>query len=138
MNEAQPRHLKYPMAVRRLIRPRGVGILPAASAFLWLVFGGCGGERAAPVAPSVPDTVAPTTPDTVVASIRITPSERTIGFLGTRFHPFAEALAADGTTLYRTAFDPGRFAWSSSAPEIASVSGDSIRATAGPLVPSRG
>ena len=134
MNEAQPRHLKYPMAVRRLIRPRGVGILPAASAFLSLVFGGCGGERAAPVAPSVPDTVASTTPDTVVASIRITPSERTIGFLGTRFHPFAEALAADGTTLYRTAFDPGRFAWSSSAPGIASVilsNGGSTRTVTG-------
>ena len=131
MNEAQPRHLKYPMAVRRLIRPRGVGILPAASAFLSLVFGGCGEERAAPVGPSAPDTVAPTTPDTVVASIRITPSERTIGFLGTRFRTFAEALAADGTTLYRTAFDPGRFAWSSSAPEIASVSGDSILSNGG-------
>ena len=134
MNEAQPRHLKCPMAVRRLIRPRGVAILPTASAFLSLVFGGCGRERTAPVAPSVPDTVAPTTRDTVVASIRITPSERTIGFLGTRFHPFAEALAADGTTLYRTAFDPGRFAWSSSAPEIASVilsNGGSTRTVTG-------
>lgn len=114
------------MAVRRMIRPRGVGILPTASACLSLVFGGCGGDRAAPVAPSAPDTVAPTAPDTVVASIRITPSERTIGFLGTRFRTGAAALAADGTTLYRTAFDPGRLAWSSSAPEIASVSGDSI------------
>ena len=109
---------------RRLIRP-------ATSAFLSLVFSGCGGERATPVAPSAPDTVAPTTPDTVVASIRITPSERTIGFLGTQFHPFAEALAADGTTLYRTAFDPGRFVWSSSAPEIASVSRDSILSNGG-------
>ena len=117
------------MAVRRMIRPRGVGILPAASAFLSLAVGGCGRERAAPVARSS-DTVFPT-PDTVVASIRITPSERTIGFLGTRFRPFAEALAADGTTLYRTAFDPGRFAWSSSAPEIASVSGDSILSNGG-------
>ena len=113
----------------RLCRSR---VLPAASAFLWLVvLGGCGGERAAPVAPSVPDTVVSTAPDTVVASIRITPSERTIGFLGTRFRPSAEALAADGTTLYRTAFDPGRFAWSSSAPEIAAVSEDSTLSNGG-------
>ena len=131
MNEAQPLCLEDPMAVRRLIRPRGVGILPAASACLSLVFGGCGGERTAPVAPSATDTVAPTGPDTVVASIQITPSERTIGFLGTRFRPYAVALAADGATLYRTAFDPGRFAWSSSAPEIASVSGDSILSNGG-------
>ena len=119
------------MAVRRMIRPCGVWILPIASAFLSLVFGGCGGERAAPVAPTVPDTVALTAPDTVVVSIRITPSERTIGFLGTRFYPFAEALAADGTTLYHAAHDSGRFAWSSSAPEIASVSGDSILSNGG-------
>ena len=131
MNEAQPPHLENPMAVRRMVRPRGVGILPAASAFLSLAISGCGDERAAPVAPSVPDTVAPSGPDTVVASIRITPSERTIGFLGTRFRTGAAALAADGTTLYRTAFDPGRFAWSSSAPEIASVSGDSILSNGG-------
>ena len=108
-----------------VIRPRGTGVLSAASACLWLFVGGCGGERAAPVAPSAPDTVAPTAPDTVVASIRITPSERTIGFLGTRFRTGAAALAADGTTLYDTGHDPGGFAWSSSAPEIASVSGDS-------------
>ena len=85
------------MAVRRMIGPRGAGIPPTVNVCLWLVFVGCGGERAAPVAPSAPDTVAPTAPDTVVASIRITPSERTIGFLGTRFHPYAVALAADGT-----------------------------------------
>ena len=114
-----------------MIRPRRARILPVASAFLSLVFGGCGGERGAPVGPTAPDTVAPSGPDTVVASIRITPSERTIGFLGTRFRPYAEALAADGTTLYRTAFDPGRFAWSSSAPEIASMSGDSLLIPAG-------
>ena len=101
-----------------VIRPRGTGVLSAASACLWLFVGGCGVERGAPV--------GPTAPDTVVASIRITPSERTIGFLGTRFRPFAEALAADGTRLYHTGHDPGRFAWSSSAPEIAPVSGDSI------------
>ena len=114
------------MAVRRMIRLCRARVLPAASAFLSLVLGGCGGERAAPVGPSVPDTVAPTTPDTVVASIRITPSERTIGFLGTRFGTAAAALAGDGTTLYDTGHDPGLFVWSSSAPEIASVSGDSI------------
>ena len=119
------------MTVRRMILPRGVGILSTASACLWLVLGGCGGERAVPVGPSVPDTVAPSAPDTVVASIRITPSERAIGFLGTRFRPSAEALAADGTMLYRTAFDPGRFAWSSSAPEIASVSGESTLSNGG-------
>ena len=131
MNEAQPPHLENPMAVRRMVRPRGVGILPAASAFLSLAISGCGDERAAPVAPSVPDTVAPSGPDTIVASIRITPSERTIGFLGTRFRTGAAALAADGTTLYDTGHDPGRFAWSSSAPEIASVSGDSILSNGG-------
>ena len=109
-----------------MIRPRGVGILPAASACLWLFVGGCGGERAAPVAPSAPDTVAPSGPDTIVASIRITPSERTIGILGNQFETGAAALAADGTTLYDTGDDPDLFAWSSSAPEIASVSGDSI------------
>ena len=114
------------MAGRRMTRARGVGILPAACAFLSLVIGGCGEERAAPVGPTAPDTVAPSGPDTVVASIRITPSERTIGFLGTRFRTGAAALAADGTTLYHSNRDPGRFAWSSSAPEIASVSGDSI------------
>ena len=114
-----------------VIRPRGTGVLSAASACLWLFVGGCGVERGAPVGPTAPDTVAPSGSDTVVASIRITPSERTIGFLGTRFRPFAEALAADGTTLYRTAFDPGRFTWSSSAPEIASMSGDSLLIPAG-------
>ncbi len=108
-----------------VILPRSAGVLTAAGAFLSLAVGGCGGERAAPVAPSAPDTVALTAPDTVVASIRITPSERTIGFLGTRFRTYAVALAADGTTLYHTGHDPGGFAWSSSAPEIASVSGDS-------------
>ena len=114
-----------------MIRLSRARILPAASALLSLVVGGCGGDRAAPFGPTAPDTVAPSGPDTVVASIRITPSERTIGFLGTRFRPFAEALAAHGTTLYGTAFDPGRFAWSSSAPEIASMSGDSILSTGG-------
>ena len=108
-----------------------MGILPAASTCLWLFVGGCGGERAAPVAPSAPDTVAPSGPDTIVASIRITPSERTIGFLGNQFETGAAALAADGTTLYDTGDDPGRFAWSSSAPEIASVSGDSILSNGG-------
>ena len=112
----------------RLCRAR---VLRAASAFLSLVVGGCGGERAAPVGPSASDTVAPTAPDTVVASIRITPSERTIGFLGTRFRTGADALAADGTTLYDTRNDPGLFAWSSSAPEIASVSGDSLLSDGG-------
>ena len=114
------------MAAHRMIPPREARILPPASVLLALIVGGCGGERAAPVGPSASDTAAPSGPDTVVASIRITPSERTIGFLGTRFRPSAEALAADGTTLYRTAFDPDRFTWSSSAPEIASVSADSI------------
>ena len=104
-----------------MIRARGVGILRAASAFLSLVFGVCGGESAAPVAPSAPDTVAAPAPDTVVDSIWVAPSERTIGFLGTRFLTGAGALAADGTTLYDTGSDPGRFAWSSSAPEIAAV-----------------
>ena len=131
MNEAQLAHLDNPITVRRMTRPQGVRILPAASAFLSLVLGGCGGERAAPVAPSAPDTGGPSAPDTVVASIRITPSERTIGFLGTRFRTGAAALAADGTTLYDTRHDPGRFAWSSSAPEIASVSGDSILSDGG-------
>ena len=51
------------MAVRQLIGPRGVGILPTASACLLLVFGG---DRATPAAPSAPDTVAPPAPDTVV------------------------------------------------------------------------
>ena len=115
------------MTVHRMIRRCGAGIPPTASACLWLVLGGCGEDRAAPVAPSAPDTVDPTAPNTVVASIRITPSERTIGFLGTRFHTGAAALAADGTTLYDSGDDPGLFAWSSSAPEIAAVSGDSIR-----------
>ena len=131
MNEAQPPHLECPMAARRLIGPRGAGVLSTANACLWLIVGGCGGERAAPVGPSAPDTVAPTVPDTVVASIRITPSERTIGFLGNRFRTSAEALAADGTLLYGSAWDPSRFAWSSSAPEIASVGGDSIRSNGG-------
>ena len=112
----------------RLCRAR---VLPAASACLSLVLGGCGGERAAPVAPSVPDTVAPSVPDTVVASIRITPSERTIGILGNRFQTGAAALAADGATLYDTGDAPGRFAWSSSAPEVASVNEDSILSNGG-------
>lgn len=124
MNEAQL--LEDPMAVRPMIRSHRMGVLLIASAFLSLVIGGCGGERAAPVAPSAPDTVAHTAPDTVVASIRITPSERTIGFLGTRFRPYAVALAADGTFLYGSVWDPGLFSWSSSAPEIAAVSGDTI------------
>ena len=111
------------MPERRLIRLSRAGIPADVSACLWMVFAGCGGEGAAPVAPSAPDTV--------VASIRITPSERTIGLLGTRFPTGAVALAADGTTLYHTGSDPGRFVWSSSAPEIASVSGDSILSDGG-------
>ena len=101
-----------------MIHHHRAGILSAASACLWLAFGGCGGEPATPV--------APTTPDTVVASIRITPSEQTIGLLGTRFDLGAAALAADGTVLYGSVWDPGRFSWSSSSPEVASVSGDSL------------
>ena len=111
------------MPVRRLIRLCRAAIPPTVNACLWLVFAGCGGEGAAPVAPSAPDTV--------VASIRITPSVRTIGILGTRLRTGAAALAADGTTLYHTGHDPGRFTWSSSAPEIASVSGDSILSNGG-------
>ena len=114
------------MPRRPLTRPRRARIPSAASACLSLALGGCGGERAAPVGPSTHDTAARSGPDTVVASIRITPSERTIGFLGHRFHTGADALAADGTTLYRSNHDPGHFTWSSSAPEIASVSADSM------------
>ncbi len=109
-----------------VILPRRAGALPAASAFLSLAIGGCGGDRATPAAPSAPDTVAPPAADTVVASIWVLPSERTIGFLGTRFYASASALRADGTELYSMAWDPGRFAWSSSSPEIAGVSGDTI------------
>ena len=109
-----------------VILPRRAGALPAASAFLSLAIGGCGGDRATPAAPSAPDTVAPPAADTVVASIWVLPSERTIGFLGTRFYASAAALRADGTELYSMAWDPGRFSWSSSAPEIAAVSGDTI------------
>lgn len=110
------------MPARRLVALRA-GIPPTVTACLWLVFAGCGGEGAAPVAPSAPDTV--------VASIRITPSERTIGILGNRFPTGAAALAADGTTLYDTGSDPGRFAWSSSVPEVASVSRDSTLGNGG-------
>ena len=110
--------------------------MPTASAFLSLVLGGCG-ESIAPVAPTAPDTVAAPAPDTVVDSIWIAPSERTISFLGTRFYLFARALAADGTTLYDTDDDPGRFAWSSSAPEIAAV-GEVIRSNGEPTPSATG
>ena len=119
------------MAVGRMIRPRGVQILPAASAFLWLIVGGCSGERAAPAGPSASDTAAPSNSDTVVASIRMTPSERTIGLLGTRFRTTAVAFASAGTRLYSSYQEPSRFAWSSSAPEIAAVSGDSMLSNGG-------
>ena len=109
-----------------MIRSRGVGILPAASACLSLASGGCGGERAAPVAPTAPDTVSSPALDTAVDSIWVRPPERTIGLLGTRFTTTGVAFAADGTRLYASILDPGRFSWSSSAPEIAAVSGDSI------------
>ena len=109
-----------------VIQPRRTGVLSAVSACLPLAFGGCGAEQAAPVAPSAPDTVGPTASNTVVDSIWVRPPERTIGLLGTRFRPYAEALAVDGTWLYSSVQDPGRFSWSSSAPEIASVSGDTV------------
>ena len=105
----------------------GARALCATSTFLWLLAGGCGGERAAPVAPSAPDTVGSPVPDTVVDSIWVRPPERTIGLLGTRFTTTGVAFAADGTWLYASVLDPGRFSWSSSAPEIAVLSGDSIR-----------
>ena len=109
-----------------VIPARGAGILCATSACLWLLAGGCGGERAAPVGPTTPDTVALPAPDTVVDSIWVRPPERTIGLLGTRFTTTAVAFSADGTRLYASIRDPGRFSWSSSAPEVAAVSADTI------------
>ncbi|TVR56271.1 MAG: hypothetical protein EA421_04100 [Gemmatimonadales bacterium] len=76
----------------------------------------CGEDNPAPLEPEVPME-----PDTVVTSIRVAPREQTVGVLGTEFAVRAMALNASGDTLYASWSSPGRFEWSSSAPEIATL-----------------
>jgi len=83
-----------------------------------LAVGACGGDSIAPVDPAEPDAV--------VNSIQIHAygderPGRTIGILGHQVGLGAFALNEDGDTLYRSYQYPGRFSWSSSAPEIAAV-----------------
>ena len=75
----------------------------------------CGGDLVTP-------PVETEEPDPVVSSIELRPPDRTIGVLGTSFQIRALALAADGEMLYGSYLDPDRFAWSSSAPDVATVS----------------
>ena len=97
---------------RRLRSWRGGGwTQPACYACLALVLGACADDDPAPTGPSEPDTV--------VRSIEVIPPERTVGVFGTQFMVRAEALNQDGEILFQ---DLGRFSWSSSAPDIATVS----------------
>jgi outer membrane protein assembly factor BamB len=70
--------------------------------------------------------VEPVSPDSTVHSIRVVPANRMIGVLGTRIVVGALALLADGDTAYNASLDPGRFSWSSSAPEVARIDQDRI------------
>ena len=84
------------------------------SVCLALALGACGNDDPPPTGPSEPDTV--------VDSIWVDPPERNIGVLGiATVSVGAAALNEGGDVLYGSTLDPGRFAWSSSAPDIATV-----------------
>lgn len=89
---------------------------------LWaLLVGACRDDGVGP-------GVTPANPDMVVTSIELSPPERTIGVLGTTVWMRANALAEDGTTLYRSTREPDRFSWSSSAPDVATIDSDTVGA----------
>ena len=106
----------YPM-IWRPQRP----LSPAYYVCLLLVLGACADDDLAPTGPSEPDTV--------VHSIEVVPPERTIGILGTQAPTRAWALNEDGEWLYSAYRSPGRFSWSSSAPEVATVDEEALSVT---------
>lgn len=106
-------HRKGLTGAHRMMSRGGVRVLPIWSACLSIAVGACGEDGTAPVDPAEPDTV--------ISSIRVSPSERTIGVLGTQIEVGATALNEDGEMLYGSTLDPGRFSWSTSASDVATV-----------------
>ncbi len=99
-------------------RPGTVRTLPIWSAVLSIAVAACGEEAPTPAGPAEPDTVVSSIAIFLSGSGLEADTEQTIGVLGGQLQVRAEALAEDGTLLYR---DFDRFAWSSSAPDIATV-----------------
>lgn len=79
---------------------------------LWAALGACGDDTVIP----------PPVSDPTVDSILVAPADHTVGVLGTTFPVGASALAEDGSTVYGSTMEPGRFTWSSSAPDVARLS----------------
>lgn len=90
---------------------RAATLLPVLGISVWTIVGACGGDAVTP----------PVGVESPVTSIALSPTERTIGVLGASFQIRALALATDGEALYGSFLDPQRFSWSSSAPDIATV-----------------
>ena len=88
------------------------------AAWLLIVGSGSGEEAPTPVGPAEPDTVVSSIAIFLSTSGLEVEAEQTIGVLGGQLQVRAEALAEDGTLLYR---DFDRFEWSSSAPKVATV-----------------
>ena len=114
---AGPGRTPYCPAGSRVVKPSPI-LLAFAAPLLALSLLACG-DTGTPA-------VEPVTPDSAVRSLRVLPADRTIGVLGTRIEMGAAALMADGNMSYGSTLDPGRFSWSSSAPEVAAIDGDRI------------
>ena len=110
------------MEVHRMIPPSRARTLPIWWVFLSIGLGACGEDRTAPVEPAEPDTVVSSigVSSQIPGGVMIT-SDRTIGILGTQVPVSAVALTEDGERLYGSVGHPGRFSWSSSAPDVATV-----------------
>lgn len=79
-----------------------------------LLIGACTEDTRVPLGPHEPDTVA--------MVIEMRPPERVIGMLGGRLEVGALVLNEPGDTLYGSYLSPGRFSWTSSDPDVATLS----------------
>ena len=109
------------MGLRRMSLGAAHRVVPIWAAIVLLAFMACGEKP--PVGPSGPDTV--------VSSIGFSPAEGVIGIIGGHVGVRALARNQGGETLYGSYFDPARFTWQSSAPDVAAVSRQTHPVTGG-------
>lgn len=93
-------------------------IVVVAGCCFWLLTTACSADHGTRPEPSDDSPV--------VSSVRVFPSEKTLGVLGTTVRLAAGAYTADGTNLYGFGSSPGRFTWASSDPTVAPVNEDGV------------